>query len=230
MDGTLGSVGPVQAIIAVRATIPCHGMIHDASRRARRDTDSEPPASGVGCHRALAHEHEVVVRLPQVLNASMAIVGMALASLGASCTGMPAEKASPSPPVASSNPATPAVRPVTDYPSFERALEASGLEVRFKGGTAFPGKLLGVPAHQVSIDGNQTSVFEYATEKSLEKARSAIGPRGDQIPTADGGVAFINWDAPHFYATGTLLVLYFGDKQCTLDALESLLGPPFAGG
>ena len=166
-----------------------------------------------------------------MLNASIAIVGVTLAGFGApSCTGAPAEKASPSPPAASPSPAAPTVRPVTGYVSFRRGLEASGLRVRFGGRTAFPGALLGVPGHQVWIEGRQTSVFEYATEKALEKARSAIRPRGDQIPTAGGGLAIINWDAPHFYGSGTLLVLYFGDEQRTLDALDLLLSPQFAGG
>lgn len=87
-----------------------------------------------------------------------------------------------------------------------------------------------MPGQQVWIDGKLASVFEYPTEKALDKVRSAIRPRGDQIPTADGGLAMINWDAPHFHGSGKLLVLYFGDKQSTLDALDLLLGAPFAGG
>lgn len=51
-----------------------------------------------------------------------------------------------------------------------------------------------------------------------------------QTSTADGSTV-VEWVATqHFYSAGTLLVLYVGDEQRTLDALERLLGPPFAGG
>ena len=51
-----------------------------------------------------------------------------------------------------------------------------------------------------------------------------------QTSTADGSTV-VEWVAtPHFYSAGTLLVLYVGDERRTLDALQRLLGPPFAGG
>jgi hypothetical protein len=86
-----------------------------------------------------------------------------------------------------------------------------------------------VPGRQLFIDDVQASVFEYPTDQALDRVRSAIRPRGDVIPIASGGTAIINWDPPRFYASGELLVMYFGDKQRTLDALDHLLGAPFAG-
>jgi hypothetical protein len=52
------------------------------------------------------------------------------------------------------------------------------------------------------------------------------------IPFRRGLVgAMVEWVAPpHFYSGGKLLVLYVGDKQRTLEALDLLLGPQFAGG
>ena len=51
-----------------------------------------------------------------------------------------------------------------------------------------------------------------------------------QTSTADGSTV-VEWVATqHFYSAGTLVVLYVGDEQRTLDALERPLGPPFAGG
>jgi hypothetical protein len=50
---------------------------------------------------------------------------------------------------------------------------------------------------------------------------------------ADGGsigTSMVTWVAtPHFYKKGRILVLYIGDNAETLKALESVLGPQFAG-
>lgn len=152
-----------------------------------------------------------------------------------SCKGAKEESSSRSSPAGSSlgtaPSATPSAQAVIDSASFTDGLEAVGLKVRPGGPTrGFPASLFAVPGQHVWIDGVPVSVFEYPTEKALEKVRSAIRPRGDQIPTADGGLAIINWDdPPHFYGAGKLLVLYFGNKRRTVDALNDLLGPPFAG-
>ncbi len=62
--------------------------------------------------------------------------------------------------------------------------------------------------------------------RALDEVRSTIRPRGDTI-----GSAIINWEnPPRLYGAGTLLVLYFGNKQRERDALDNLLGPQFAGG
>jgi hypothetical protein len=169
----------------------------------------------------------LAMRFPR---ASLVTACVTLVALGVSCTGTRTDKASPSA-ATSTNPATPSAQPVTDYSSFTQALETSGFAIRPGGRTGLPASLLAVPGQHVRIDGKQISVFEYPSEKALDKVRSAISPRGDQIPTAGGGLAIINWDdAPRFYGSGKLLVLYFGDKQNMLDALEHLLGPPLAGG
>jgi len=169
------------------------------------------------------------LRDPTVMKASL--ITVVLVVLVASCTGTP-EEASPSQTTSiSPSPETPSAQRVTDYASFTQALEAAGFGVRPGDRTGLPLSLLAVPGQQVWIDGKQASVFEYPTEKALDKVRSAIRPRGDEVPTAGGGTAIINWeDPPRFYGAGKLLVLYFGDKQRTLSALKLLLGPQFAGG
>ena len=164
----------------------------------------------------------------------IAIAVASVVVLVSSCTGAK-ESSSPATPAGSSSGTAPSVTPsdqaVIDYASFTDGLEAAGFTVRSGGRTrGLPLSLLAVPGQRVSIDGVSVSVFEYPTEKALLKVRSAIRPRGDEIPTADGGTAIIDWDPPHFYGAGKLLVLYFGDKQPTIDALNLLLGPQFAGG
>jgi hypothetical protein len=156
-------------------------------------------------------------------------------TLAASCTGTQTEEVPPSssPATGADTPspeATPSAHPVTDYSSFKQAMETAGFTVLPGGRTGLPASLLAVHGQQVLIDGVTASLFEYPTERALDVVRSAIAPRGDEIPTADGGTAIINWDPPHFYGSGKLLVLYFGDRQRALEALETLLGPQFAGG
>jgi len=157
------------------------------------------------------------------------IAAVTVVVLGASCTGGP-EAASPSQTTSvSPNSETPSTQPAIDYAALADGLEAAGVTVRPGGPTReFPTSLLAVPGRRLWIEGKQALVFEYPTEKALQHVRSAIRPRGDQIPTANGGLAIINWAPPHFYSGGKLLVLYFGDKQRTVDALNLMLGPPFA--
>lgn len=168
------------------------------------------------------------MRLPPALRASLVGMCVLLLGLGASCTSA-TEQASPF--------ATEQVRPpptetsLTDHTSLIRALKSAGLAVRLDGRPGLPVSLLDVPGQAIRVDGKRASIFEYPTERALERVRSSIRPRGDQLPTADGDLAIINWgDAPHFYGSGKLLVLYFGDEQRVLDQLDLLLGPAFAGG
>ena len=155
-------------------------------------------------------------------------MSMLLLGLGASCTSA-TEQASPSsteqvipPPTETS---------LSDHTSLIRALKSAGLAVRLDGRPGAPFGLLDVSGQAIRVDGKRALIFEYPTEKALEMVRSSIRPRGDQLPTADGDLAVINWgDAPRFYGSGKLLVLYFGDPQRVLDQLDLLLGPPFAGG
>jgi hypothetical protein len=145
----------------------------------------------------------------------------ALTLLGPSCTGQ-GETTRPSPP----NSPSPSLKAVTDYSSFMDGLETAGFSVRPGGRAGFPSELLGVLGNEILIDGLPVLAFEFPNEKSLVEMRSTIRPRGDTI-----GTAIINWsDPPRFYGAGRLLVLYFGDKQRTLDALDGFLGQQFAGG
>jgi hypothetical protein len=124
---------------------------------------------------------------------------------------------------------------VTDDPSLTQALDAAGLDVveRVPQGRLLASVLREASWHQLVIGGGDhprahgvsASVYEFPTEKALDRARSSVTNDGNAI-----GDTEIFWDAPHFYGQGRLLVLYFGNEQSTLDALTDLLGPPFAGG
>ena len=51
---------------------------------------------------------------------------------------------------------------------------------------------------------------------------------------ASGGlttISQVDWVAkPHFYRSGTLIILYVGDDAATRQLLSAVVGPAFAGG
>ena len=160
---------------------------------------------------------------------------LALCAFAASCTGPQADPApsfvapsatdgrTPSPG------ATPEAPRITDHASFVEGLAAAGLHVRE--GTRTEGDQLFPAGRSVIVDGVRVSTYEYPSAGALEELQASISPDGYSVPTRSGGVAMVEWvSPPHFYAWGTLLVVYFGEKQRMLDALGSLLGPQFAGG
>jgi hypothetical protein len=153
------------------------------------------------------------------------------AALLASCTGQGSPSQQPTPGEDAKSPESQGTLPVTDYSSLADALEAAGFSVRLQQGDrrAIPGRFLGVRGKQVFVDGNEVSAFEFPTERALIKLMRGITPRGDQIPTPDGGTVFIQWAPPRFYGAGRLMVLYFGERQRIATALDHLLGLPFAG-
>ena len=161
------------------------------------------------------------------------IAAMTMALLAAACTRQ-TEKASSSPtsPTVTNSlspETTPSVQPVTDYSSFTSALEADGFTVRE--GKPAGGDFFAVPGQTVFIDDVLVSAYEYPDPRTLGDVRSSIGRDGYSVPTRTGGIAVVEWVAtPHFYGAGRLLVLYVGDERRTLEALDSVLGPQFAGG
>ena len=114
---------------------------------------------------------------------------------------------------------------VIDYSSFVAGLEAAGF-------TASPRKphpyieAFTVPARGVFIDGVEVFTFEYPTARAFEKLRSSIRRDGAEVAGT-----MIHWsEPPRYYGAGRLLVLYHGGTQRTIDALDLVLGPSFAGG
>ena len=186
---------------------------HDEGMRISRNTRGVPPPTRVWIMTAM-----ILVTL----------------TLAPSCTGLRTETASQSPTprtgTVSPSPGTaPSAQPVTDKSSFTRALDAAGLNVR--GGARKRSELFAVPGQALFVQGVSISTYEYPSEEALNKVRSSISSDGYSVPTRTGGVAIVEWvGRPHFYSAGRLLVLYVGDKQRTLKALETILGGQFAGG
>jgi hypothetical protein len=78
----------------------------------------------------------------------------------------------------------------------------------------------------VNINGEGVQVFEYDSAETMESDAVLVDASGSPI-----GTTMVTWMAtPHFYKKGRILVLYVGDNAGTLEVLESVLGPQFAGG
>ncbi|MBE2201251.1 MAG: hypothetical protein IAE79_21735 [Anaerolinea sp.] len=76
------------------------------------------------------------------------------------------------------------------------------------------------------LNGQDVQLFNYPTEAEAIAAANEVAPDGRSI-----GTHSIAWLAtPHFFRSGSTLLLYVGDDADTLALLTAALGEPFAGG
>ena len=75
--------------------------------------------------------------------------------------------------------------------------------------------------------------FEYMNAAAADAKAALVSPDGSSVGTSMNSsvrTSLIRWAAaPHFYKKERLIVLYVGDTVAIMDALESALGPQFAG-
>ena len=77
----------------------------------------------------------------------------------------------------------------------------------------------------LKVNGADIQVFEYSSMEEIENEASQVSPDGGSI-----GTSMLMWvDAPHFYKSGRIIVLYVGSDATMLDLLEATLGQQFAG-
>lgn len=77
----------------------------------------------------------------------------------------------------------------------------------------------------ISVNGEDIQVFEYESTEAMEAEASQVAPDGGSI-----GTSMVTWiDTPHFYKVGRIIVLYVGSDAATLELLEQMIGPQFAG-
>ena len=112
---------------------------------------------------------------------------------------------------------------VTDYASLVEALKAAGATV--EASDPVSQAFLSPEGQGLKVNGQDIQVFEYPDEAAAEQEAQTISPNGSSTTTT-----MITWiDAPHFYRSGKLIVIYIGSDAGTLEIFESLLGPQFAG-
>ena len=114
--------------------------------------------------------------------------------------------------------------PVEDYVSLIDSLRAAGAEVEPDG--PMSQVFLSVAGQIIRVNGEDVQVYEYPDEATADADVAQIPPDGTSFRTV-----MVTWIAPpHFFRTGRLIVLYVGSNTDVLTALESVLGPQFAGG
>ena len=106
---------------------------------------------------------------------------------------------------------------------FIEALDAQG--VNAEKGDSLEQPFFSVVGNFVNFAGESVQVFEYDSAETMESDAVLVSSDGGSI-----GTSTVNWIAtPHFYKKGRILVLYTGDNTQTLELLENVLGPQFAG-
>lgn len=107
---------------------------------------------------------------------------------------------------------------------FIKALRDAGVDA--EKGDSVEQPFFSAVGNYVNLGDESVQVFEYETPDTMESDAQLVDASGSPI-----GNSMVNWIAtPHFYKKGRILVLYIGDNAQTLETLESVLGPQFAGG
>ena len=113
--------------------------------------------------------------------------------------------------------------PVTDYVSLVDAFRAQGATIEPGGDVSQP--FFTVVGQVIGANDQDIQVFEYADKAAADVEAELVAPDGSSV-----GTTMVTWvGSPHFYSAGRLIVLYVGDDSTTIDLLESVLGPQFAG-
>ncbi|MFH0343847.1 MAG: hypothetical protein ACHBNF_17390 [Chromatiales bacterium] len=114
-------------------------------------------------------------------------------------------------------------KPVTDYPSLIDNLRAAGIIVKPEGEVVQP--FFSVKGKIIKVGGEDVQVFQYSHETETDAQAIQVSPDGSTV-----GTTKIHWfGPPHFYKREKLLVLYVGDNEKVLKALEDVLGQQVAG-
>jgi len=112
---------------------------------------------------------------------------------------------------------------VEDWASLMAALQAAGATVDV--GDSVIQDFFTPEGHILTVNGADIQVFEYADAAVMESEATQVAPDGGSI-----GTSMVTWmDAPHFYKTGRLIVLYIGSDTAILDLLDNVIGTQFAG-
>ena len=95
-------------------------------------------------------------------------------------------------------------------------------------------QILGRIADDLQLRADQeVRVFRFASESEATAVVGAISPDGYSVGASGGltTISQVDWVAkPHFYRSGSLIILYVGDDAAIRQLLSAAVGPPFAGG
>ncbi len=110
-----------------------------------------------------------------------------------------------------------------DYVGLIDNLREAGATVAPAGEMTQP--FFSVNGRVIAVNDGDVQVFEYEDADTADAQAALVSPDGSSV-----GTTSILWVAPpHFYKAGRLVVLYVGESDIVIEALETVLGPQFAG-
>lgn len=110
------------------------------------------------------------------------------------------------------------------YGDLVDALRAAGATLEPAGEIKQP--FFSVGGRVITVDGGDVQVFEYPDAAAAEVDAALISPDASAV-----GASMMTWVAtPHFYALDRVIVLYVGDDEAVVEALNGALGQPVAEG
>ena len=118
---------------------------------------------------------------------------------------------------------TPAVPPSISNSRLADDLRVAGADVEI--GAIGRSSNFGVPIRNFMVNDALIHVWEFPSEDEAAAGAATVGADGFSV-----GRAFVDWtNSPHFYSSGSLIVLYVGNGVGTLTLLERVVGDQFAG-
>ncbi len=112
---------------------------------------------------------------------------------------------------------------VGDYDTLLSRLSTEGAAL--ERGEEITQPFFSVTAKTAIVNGDDIQVFQYLSEKTVNEEAEAVSATGSTI-----GPNMVSWiKPPHFYKSGHIIVIYLGSNADTMNLLEDILGPQFAG-
>lgn len=114
---------------------------------------------------------------------------------------------------------------VDSHEELRAALEAAGLEIE-QDEVLLDSFFADTTARFLLVNEAMIQTFAFADAAAAAAGAETVNATGTII-----GAATIDWvERPHFYRQGKLIVLYAGDDEAILSALQEALGEPFVVG
>lgn len=110
-----------------------------------------------------------------------------------------------------------------DYASFIDSLRAERISIKPEGRVDQP--FFSAKGRVISVYGEHLQIFQYPDRAKADMEAARVSSDGRTVGTTKP-----HWLArPHFFKKDKLIVLYVGDDEKVLKALEARLGRQFAG-
>jgi hypothetical protein len=111
-----------------------------------------------------------------------------------------------------------------DYDKLVEKLESSGASINI--GESISQPFFTPQGQIVNLNGEDVQIFEYESGEEASNEAKLVSTDGSSI-----GTSMFTWiDTPHFYQSGSIIVIYIGNNPQVIGTLTELLGTQFAGG